>query len=293
MKHRKYKPAISTIPANAGIGLRAPHYEDILQKLPDIGWFEVHSENYFGAGGKPHYYLEKIRQHYPLSLHGVGLSLGSTDSLNRQHLLQLKTIVDRYEPGLVSEHLSWGSVGGRHLNDLLPMPYTETAVTHMVERIDRVQEYLQRKILLENVSCYLQYQTSEMTEWDFLVQIAAQSGCGILLDVNNIYVNAINHGYDADVFLHAIPPHYVQEIHLAGHTVNRFDDGVLIIDSHDKPICDAVWDLYASAVRCFSDVPVLVEWDSDLPQLEVLLAEADKANQIIEAQHGFTAKTAN
>ena len=258
-----------------------------MQQRPDIGWFEVHSENYFGDGGKPHYYLEKIRQHYPISLHGVGLSLGSSDPLNQQHLLQLKKLVHRYEPGLVSEHVSWGSVNGGYLNDLLPLPYTETAIKHMVERVGRVQEFLQRQILLENVSCYLQYQTSEMPEWDFLVQIATQSGCGILLDVNNIYVNAVNHGYDANEFLNAIPPHYVQEIHLAGHTVNSLDDGILIIDSHDKPICDAVWDLYACAVRRFSEIPVLVEWDSDLPELEVLLAEADKADyfRFIEAQN--------
>jgi len=277
----------ATIPAAAGIGLRAPHYDDVLQLRPDIGWFEVHSENYFGDGGKPHYYLEKIRQYYPVSLHGVGLSLGSSDPLNQIHLQQLKTLVDRYEPGLVSEHLSWGSTGNRYLNDLLPLPYTEAAICRMVERIDQVQEYLQRQILLENVSCYLQFQSSEMTEWDFIVRIAAESGCGILLDVNNIYVNAVNHGYDANEFLNAVPPGMVREIHLAGHTVNGFGDGVMIIDSHNKPICDAVWELYAGAARRFPHVPVLVEWDSDLPEFTVLLAEANKASQIQEAQYGF------
>lgn len=290
---KHYAKANSPIPASPGIGLRAPHYEDILRQSPQIGWFEVHSENYFGEGGKPHYYLEKIREIYPLSLHGVGLSLGSSDPLNEWHLQQLKRLVDRYEPGLVSEHLSWGSVTGRYLNDLLPMPYTEAAVIHLVERINRVQDYLQRQILLENVSCYLQFQVSEMTEWEFLTRIAAESGCGILLDVNNIYVNSKNHGYNAEDFISAVAPQTVQEIHLAGHTVNRFEDGEMIIDSHDKPICDAVWELYSRAVRRFPNVPVLVEWDSDLPPLAELLAEAYKAGQILECEYESVAQNAS
>lgn len=275
------------IPAQAGIGLRAEHYVEVLESRPPTGWLEVHSENFFGEGGKPLYYLEKIRAHYPLSLHGVGLSIGSTDPLDTRHLDKLVGLIRRFQPDLVSEHLCWGSVGGRYLNDLLPLPYTEEALAHMVERVDRVQSYLGRRILIENVSSYLQYVESAIPEWEFLAELGKRSGCGILLDVNNIYVNACNHGFDAGTYLSAIPVEPVREIHLAGFTVNRFEDGEILIDTHNQPVCEAVWELYRRAIRRFgATTPTLIEWDSDLPPLRVLLDEAARADAILtEACH--------
>ncbi len=193
------------IPACAGIGLRAVHFQDVLETRPMLGWLEVHPENYFGAGGKPLYYLEQIRALYPLSLHGVGLSMGSTDPLNSVHLDKLKGLIRRFEPALVSEHVAWGSVGGRYHNDLLPLPYTEEALDHMVQRVSQVQDYLGRQILIENVSSYLQYTVSAIPEWEFVAELANRAGCGLLLDVNNIHVNACNHGFEAEIFLAADP----------------------------------------------------------------------------------------
>lgn len=272
----------SPIPANAGIGLRAKHYQDILSAPPAIGWFEAHSENYFAEGGLPLYYLERIRSNYPLSLHGVGLSLGSTDPLNREHLRKLKSLVARFEPGLVSEHLSWGSVSERYLNDLLPLPYTEEALAHVARRIVQVQDFLGRQILVENVSSYLQFKQSTIPEWTFLAEIAARSGCGILLDVNNIYVSAVNHQFDPLAYLHAIPAEAVQEIHLAGFDGN----GECLIDTHGKAVCDDVWTLYRHALAHVGNVPTLIEWDTDIPALSVLLEEARKAETLLqEARH--------
>ena len=270
------------IPARAGVGLRAEHYRDVLETRPAIGWFEVHSENYFGEGGRPLAFLEAIRTHYPLSLHGVGLSLGSTDELNDTHLASLKQLIDRFQPGLVSEHLSWSSVGGRYLNDLLPLPYTEEALAHVVARIARVQDYLGRRILIENISRYLDYKHTTIAEWDFLTAVARQSDCGILLDVNNIYVNAVNHGFDALTYLRTIPRDLVQEIHLAGFTVNRFEGSEIIIDSHNRPVADAVWALYREAIHRFGPRPTLIEWDTELPALTALLSEAQQADAIME-----------
>lgn len=268
----------SSIPANAGIGLRAKHYQDILSAPPAIGWFEAHSENYFAEGGQPLYYLERIRSRYPLSLHGVGLSLGSTDTLNREHLRKLKSLIARFEPGLVSEHLSWGSVSERYFNDLLPLPYTEEALTHVANRIMQVQDFLGRQILVENVSSYLQFKQSTIPEWAFLAEISARSGCGILLDVNNIYVSAVNHQFDPLAYLHAIPAEAVQEIHLAG-----FDsDGECLIDTHGKAVCDDVWTLYRHALTHVGNVPTLIEWDTDIPALSVLLEEARKADALLQ-----------
>jgi uncharacterized protein (UPF0276 family) len=274
--------SLQPIPARAGIGLRAEHYREVLETRPAVGWLEVHSENYFGEGGRPLAFLEAIRAHYPLSLHGVGLSLGSTDELRRSHLASLKELIDRFQPGLVSEHLSWSSIGGRYLNDLLPLPYTEEALAHVVARIARVQEYLGRRILVENVSRYLDYKHTTIAEWDFLAAVARQSDCGILLDVNNIYVNAVNHGFDALTYLRAIPRDLVQEIHLAGFTVNRFEGGEIIIDSHNRPVADAVWALYREAIHRFGPQPTLIEWDTELPALAVLIAEAQQADAIME-----------
>ena len=213
------------IPARAGIGLRAEHYREVVATRPAVGWFEVHSENYFGDGGAPHHYLEQVRRDYPLSLHGVGLSLGSADELNRTHLEKLKALIQRYEPGLVSDHLSWSSVDGRYLNDLLPLPYTGESLRHVAAHVSAAQDFLGREILIENPSSYLQYRHSDMGEAEFLAELSARSGCGILLDVNNIYVSASNHGFDAQAYLRAIPPTRVREIHLAGHTVNRYPEG--------------------------------------------------------------------
>ena len=278
------------IPACAGIGLRAGHYDAVLDRRPPVGWLEVHSENYFGAGGKPLYYLERIRAHYPLSLHGVGLSVGSTDPLDHRHLAALKRLIQRFEPALVSEHLSWGSVGGRHFNDLLPLPYTEEALDHLAARVSQVQEVLGRQVLIENPSSYLQYVESTIPEWEFLAELARRSGCGVLLDVNNIYVSACNHGFDASAYLRAIPRPAVQEIHLAGFTVNRFDDGEILIDTHNQPVCLAVWTLYRQAVQRFGEIPTLIEWDTDLPELTVLVAEAERADAILlEERHAEAA----
>ena len=285
---------VSPIPARAGIGLRAQHYQQVIEDRPATGWFEVHSENYFGEGGKPHFYLEKIRGDYPLSLHGVGLSIGSADALNYRHLEKLKALIRRYEPGLVSEHLSWGSIGGLYLNDLLPLPYMEAALQHMISRVNEVQDYLGRQILIENVSSYMQFSSSTISEWDFLARLAQHSGCGILLDINNIYVNAFNHGFDAHEYIQSIPKASVQEIHLAGHTVNRVDDIDIIIDSHDAHVSEEVWALFGKAIRIFDDVPVLIEWDSSIPDLGVLLEEASMADHIKREQNnGSIAKAAS
>lgn len=277
------KNSASPIPARAGIGLRAPHYRELLDTLPAVGWLEVHSENYFGEGGQPLHYLEQARSHYPLSLHGVGLSLGSTDELDRTHLSKLKRLAERFDPALVSEHLCWCSAGGRYLNDLLPLPYTEEALALVSRHIDEAQTFLGRRILVENVSSYLQFAHSTLPEWEFLTEAAARSGCGILLDVNNIYVSAVNHGFDADRYLEAIPVEAVGEIHLAGFDSN----GDCLIDTHGKPVADEVWALYRRAVRRFGRVPTLIEWDTDIPPLAILLDEARKADAILaEADHG-------
>jgi uncharacterized protein len=272
----------SPIPVEAGIGLRAPHYRELLERRPPIGWLEAHSENYFGEGGPPLHYLEQLRAFYPLSLHGVGLSLGSTDPLNMAHLNSLKALIARFEPGLVSEHLSWSSVGGRYLNDLLPLPYTEEALSHISQRIARVQDYLGRQILVENVSSYLQYEESRIPEWEFLTEVAECTGCGILLDVNNIYVSATNHGFDARTYLRAMPANLIQEIHLAGFSVNRFEDGEMLIDTHSRPVARDVWTLYREAVDLYGPLPTLIEWDADVPPLAVLLNEAAQAGRIMD-----------
>lgn len=276
---------VSEVPARAGIGLRAQHHTDALETLPSIGWLEVHSENYFVAGGQAHYFLEQFRARYPLSLHGVGLSLGSTDALDYAHLGKLKALIARYQPGLVSEHLCWGSVGGRYLNDLLPLPYTEEALRHMRERICRTQDFLGRQILVENVSSYLQFAQSTIPEWEFVAAVAQATGCGILLDVNNIYVNAVNYSFDPLIYLQAIPVEAVQEIHLAGFESN----GECLIDTHGKPVCDAVWMLYREALERFGNVPTLIEWDTDIPELPVLLEEARKTDAILEENRALPA----
>ena len=285
MRSTRNSFAAIPIPAHAGIGLRTPHYAEVLTELPAIPWLEVHSENFFADGGRPHEILEQVRSHYPLSLHGVGLSLGSTDPLNTWHLDKLKGLIERYEPGLVSEHLCWCSVDNRYFNDLLPLPYTEDALRHVSDRISQVQDYLGRQILIENLSSYLQFTDSTIPEWEFIAAVAEHSGCAILLDVNNIYVNARNHGFDASAYLEAIPVAAVKEMHLAGYE----DEGDCLIDTHGRPVADDVWLLYEQAVYRFGRVPTLIEWDTDIPPLTVLLGEADHAQDIMERSHARVA----
>jgi len=281
--------AAGTIPAQAGIGLRAPHHEAIDRERPNIAWLEAHSENYFADGGAQIEHLANARALYPLSLHGVGLSLGGTDPLDAAHLRKLKRLVDWSEPTFVSEHLSWGAVDGTFLNDLLPLPYTEEALDHMIDRVDQLQNHLGRQILIENISTYLQFNGAQMPEWDFLSALARESGCGLLVDVNNVYVSARNHGFDAYHYLSSVPREYVGELHLAGHSVNRYGDRDILIDTHSAPVCDAVWHLYTHALACYGRRPTLIEWDTDIPPLPVLVAEADKANRILEQARGVAA----
>jgi uncharacterized protein (UPF0276 family) len=274
--------AAGSVPARAGIGLRADHYFQVLDEHPAVAWFEVHSENYFGAGGRPLDCLERIRAHYPLSLHGVGLSLGSSDPLNQRHLGRLRDLIARCEPGLVSDHLSWSSVGGRYLNDLLPLPQTRAAARHAAGRIARVQDALRREILIENLSSYLEFAGAEMPEAEFLVAVAERAGCRILLDVNNVYVSSVNHGFDPYRYLDAVPPRLVAEIHLAGHTRRVFEDGEILIDTHNALVCAPVWALYRHALGRLGPVPTLIEWDKDLPPLAVLQEEAARAQDLID-----------
>lgn len=277
--------ARKSIPASAGIGLRHPHYRDVLDSKPPVGWFEVHSENYFGKGGLPLFYLERIRMDYPISLHGVGMSLGSIDPLDRWHLKRLKELIERIEPGLVSEHLSWSSFGGAYLNDLAPMPYHRESLGHMVDRIQDVQDLLGRQILIENPSSYLEFQDSTYSESVFLAELSRRSGCGVLLDVNNIYVSCQNHGWNAMDYLHDIPGDRVMEIHLGGHTVNQWAGRKILIDTHDAPVCQDVWDLYETALWLIGSKPTLVEWDTDVPELNVLLKEAHQAGAFLAGVH--------
>ncbi len=265
------------VPPRAGIGLRAPHCRALITTRPDIGWVEVHSENYFGDGGQPHHFLERIRADYPLSLHGVGLGLGSIAPLDLGHLRKLEQVIRRYEPGLVSEHLAWNAAGGRHLNDLLPLPYTEEALAHICSRIDEAQQILGRQLLIENVSSYLQFRHSTIPEWEFLAEVSRRSGSAILLDVNNVYVNAVNHGFDPLTYIAAVPAAAVQEIHLAGFEAT----GACLIDTHGTPVAAEVWSLYREAVAHIGPRPTLIEWDTDIPPLEVLLTEASKAAGIL------------
>lgn len=267
----------TTLTRRVGIGLRPPHYRAILDTMPDVSFLEVHSENFFGDGGQPLKYLTKFREDYPISTHGVGLSLGSTDPLSQEHLKKLKRLVDLIEPALVSEHLCWVGVNGRFLNDLLPLPYTAESLDHVVARVNEVQDLLKRPILVENVSSYLEFVDSTIPEWEFVRDVAHRAGCQILLDVNNIYVNAVNHDFDALTYLDSITPGSVGEIHLAGFQ----DTGDVLIDTHGTAVSDEVWKLYRYAIQRFGNVPTLIEWDADIPELPVLLDEAQKANRIL------------
>ncbi len=273
-------PLTTPIISGVGVGLRTPHYPEFINSRSDVAWLEVHSENYFGEGPGIAV-LEKIRADYPISLHGVGLSLGSADVLDDHHLKQLQQLITRISPSLVSEHLCWCALAGRHLNDLIPMPYSKAVLNLMCERVNEVQEFLGRRILIENVSSYLRWQNEELSEWDFIAELAKRTGCGLLLDVNNIYVSSINHGFDARLYLAAMPADNVLEIHLAGHEMQH---GCLI-DTHSRPVCAEVWQLYREAIQMVGAKPTLIEWDSDIPPLETLLAEAATAKNILEQEH--------
>lgn len=264
-----------------GLGLRNEHYETVLANPPPVDWFEIISENYMVDGGKPLYYLDRIRETYPIAMHGVSLSIGGTDPLDRDYLMRLKTLATRVEPVWVSDHLCWTGVQGTNLHDLLPLPYTPETVNHVAGRVAQVQDYLGRRILLENVSSYVAYATSVMTEWEFLCEIAETADCLILLDVNNIYVSAMNHNFDPYAYLSGIPVERVRQFHLAGHTCQQD----LIIDTHDQPIVDPVWDLYAAAVRRFGHVSTMIERDDNIPPLSDLLDELKQARRIAEDIH--------
>jgi len=276
----------SPIPVAAGIGLRFPHHDQVLRQQPQVAWFEVHAENYLG-GGSVRCVLERVRRDYPLSLHGVGLSLGSAEGLDLAHLGRIAELVRRIEPGLTSEHLSWSVVGGQYLADLLPLPMTEEALDVVCRNVEQTQDTLQRRILVENPSTYLQFQHSSIPEWEFIAALAQRTGCGILCDVNNIHVSACNHGWDAHRYLNALPAGAVGEIHLAGHALRTLDDGsVVCIDSHGARVAAEVWALYEQALRCFGAKPTLIEWDTDIPAFELLLDEAAAATALMRRVAG-------
>jgi uncharacterized protein (UPF0276 family) len=259
-----------------GLGLRVEHYETILEEQPAVDWFEVLSENYLVPGGKPLHYLMRLRERYPMVMHGVSLSIGSAAPLDRAYLNQLKALAQRIEPAWISDHLCWTGVGGKNLHDLLPLPYTDEALKHVVSRVRSVQDFLGRRILLENVSSYVGFRDSRLTEWEFLKAVAEEADCLILLDVNNIYVSSINHEFDPLGYLHAIPRERVQQIHLAGHQ----NHGDYLIDTHDHPVPDPVWALYAAAVRRFGAVSTMIERDANMPPFAELYAELEAARRI-------------
>jgi len=276
------------IPARAGVGLKAVHYEIVLAERPDLGFFEVHAENYMGAGGPPHHYLEAIRRDWPISLHGVGLSIGGAAPLDEAHLARLKALNERYAPGLVSEHLAWSTHSDVFFNDLLPLPYTREAVARVSDHIDRLQTVLGRRILLENPSTYVAFESSEMDEVTFLREVAARSGCGLLLDVNNVLVSATNQDFAAEDYIDAFPLDLVGEIHLAGHARDRDDAGrLLLIDAHDRAVDTTVWALYARSIVRGGARPSLIEWDNDVPSWRALFAEARSAERILSS-HAYT-----
>ncbi|MEM5313252.1 DUF692 domain-containing protein [Paraburkholderia sp. JHI869] len=277
---------VGPIPSSAGVGLRFRHHRAVFDERPAVAWFEVHTENYMG-GGPATRYLDAIRHDYAVSLHGVGLSLGSADGLDAAHLARVSEVVARVQPGLVSEHLAWSVAGGTYLADLLPLPMTEEALDVVCRNVDRMQTALGRRILVENPSTYLRFAHSTIPEWEFLAHLAQRTGCGLLCDVNNIYVSACNHGWNPHTYLGALPPAAIGEIHLAGHSVKQLEGGhVLRIDDHGSRVAPQVWALYAAALQRFGPLPTLIEWDTDVPPLDVLIEEAATAESALEmARH--------
>ena len=281
------------IPERAGVGLKAEHYRDILTGTPDAGFLEVHAENYMGAGGPPHRYLDAIRARYPLSLHGVGLSIGAAKPLDKDHLARLKALISRYEPGLFSEHLAWSTHESDFFNDLLPVPYTRETLNLICDHIDEVQTTVGRRMLLENPSVYVVFEESEIPEAAFLAEIAARTGCGLLLDVNNVEVSANNAGYDAVRYIDEFPAEHVGEIHLAGNAVAEGEGELLLIDAHGSPVEDSVWRLYRAALARTGPVPTLIEWDNDVPAWRRLYDEAQKADAELSRAAAFRNRAAN
>lgn len=276
---------MGALAAGAGIGLRAPHYTALLEREPPLAFLEIHSENFFAEGGTPLAMLERFAERWPLTFHGVGLSLGSAQPIDRAHLDRLARLVERFRPALVSEHLSWSAIGGRHAHELLPLPYTREAIDHLAGRIGEVQDRLRCRIAVENVTAYLRFRDSEMPECEFVAEVVRRAGCGLVLDVNNVYVNAANHGFDARTYLDAIDPRSVEEIHLAGH--ERI--GARLVDTHAQRVAPAVWRLYEDALDRVGNRPTLIEWDAAIPPLEVLLDEARIASQYLARTAELTA----
>jgi uncharacterized protein (UPF0276 family) len=280
--HQTTYAAEQQIPRRAGVGLKADHYRTIIETRPDMGFFEVHAENYMGAGGPPHRYLTAIREHYPLSLHGVGLSIGADRPLDRAHLQRLKALTGRYEPGLVSEHLAWSSHGASYLDDLLPVPYTDETLNRICQHIDEVQTALGRQMLLENPSTYIWFKESTWRETDFIREITRRTGCGLLLDVNNVYVASTNQQWDARAYIDDFPLGHVQQIHLAGYSRQTDEKGrPLLIDSHDHSVDELVWHLFRQVIKHIGPVPTLIEWDSNIPAWPELQAEAVMAEVLM------------
>jgi len=273
------------IPASAGIGFRSAHHQALVAERPAVGWIEAHTENYFHDGGAAGRALERARALYPLSLHGVGLGLGSVEGIDREHLARVKRAIARFEPALVSEHACWGRAGGEFFNDLLPLPYTDEAVDWLARQVGEAQDFLGKQLLIENVSAYVTFEHSHLKEWEFLGAVAQTSGCGLLLDVNNVYVSSQNLGFDAHEFIEGLPLDRVGEIHLAGHARS----GDLLIDDHGSQVCDAVWQLYRCAVNRFGALPTLIEWDTNIPSLSTLVAESRRADQILGEVRGLAA----
>lgn len=273
------------IPACAGIGFRSAHHRAWIEERPAVGWIEAHTENYFHEGGAAGRALERARAHYALSLHGVGLGLGSVDGVDREHLARVKRAIARFEPALVSEHACWGHAGGEFFNDLLPLPYTDEAVEWLARQVGEAQDFLGHRLLIENVSAYVTFAHSHLKEWEFLSAVAEVSGCGLLLDVNNVYVSSQNLGFDAQSFVDGLPLDRVGEIHLAGHA----RAGNVLIDDHGSQVCDAVWQLYRYAVNRFGALPTLIEWDTNIPALSTLVAESRRADQILGEVRGLAA----
>ncbi len=274
--------ATAKLPARAGVGFKPAHFSNIVAAPQPLGFFEVHAENYMGAGGPPHAQLGALRERYALSIHGIGLSIGSTEPLDRRHLARLKALCDRYQPGSFSEHLAWSSHEGVYFNDLLPLPYTRQTLAQVVEHIDEVQTELRRTMLLENPSTYVRFSESTIPETEFLAAISKRTGCGLLLDVNNVFVSASNHATSPLEYLDSFPLDRVMEIHLGGHNEDADEAGqTLLIDAHGTPIADPVWALYRYVIARTGPVATLIEWDNDVPDWPTLRAEADAAEQIL------------
>jgi uncharacterized protein (UPF0276 family) len=272
------------ISGRAGASFKHEHLKAILAEGRREGFFEVHAENYMGAGGPPHYALECIRRDFPISVHGVCMSIGGPQPLDRTHLERFRTLLERYEPALVSEHLAWSTHENTYFNDLLPLPYTPATLNRVSDHIDEIQDHIGRTILLENPSTYVVFRESTMTETDFIRELARRTGCGLLLDINNVFVSANNNGFSALGYLSDFPLDHVGELHLAGHSAQVDDEGdVLLIDSHDRPIADAVWRLFEMVIARRGPLPTLVEWDSDIPEWPVLRAEAAVAQKVLDA----------